>query len=96
LRWDVQGDDPQVNLDHPVDDGDYEKDPRALGPLQPSQTKDYTPLILLHDLYGRDQDDDQENHQDADAREKKAQNISHLAHSYLIQLWRVHNRGALR
>src|SRR5262249_30586892 len=65
LRRHVQGDRPQVDLDHPVDDRDEQEE---TGPLRRSdetaEPEDDTPLVLARDLHSCEQEDQDEDDDD--------------------------------
>ena len=63
-----------------VKDGDDEKEARPPGPLQASQAENDAPLVLLDDLDGRTQDDQQKDKKHPKGREKANDNL-HLSPS---------------
>src|SRR5579884_2157869 len=70
LRRHRGGDDLQVDLGDPVEDGEHEEDPRAAGADAAPEAEDHPPLVLLDDLDRRrqEQDDDGGEH-DAGAQD---------------------------
>ncbi len=60
LRFEDQGLDPQVHLDHAVDPGHDEVQPRLADAGQAAEAQHHPPLPLLHDLDRRPHDDQQE------------------------------------
>jgi hypothetical protein len=76
LRRNVQGDGPQVDAHHAIDDRDEQDEPGALGAQQPAEPEDHPPLVLAQDADGRGEQDGEERRECHDDGECVAHEVS--------------------
>src|SRR5215211_7917076 len=83
LGRDVHGHGPQIDLDHPVDQRKEDEEPWTLGSsLDPTEPKDHTPLVLLEDLDGAEQDRRHHHYGHYQGDEREAHNTVLLSGRY--------------